>query len=133
MVHAVRADWKTMISHSSMYPVIFFTLLNWVVGVLSTYFFFLSYGVDVPFGFIFAVNAAIAFVGGITQLPAGIGAREAAMVFLYGFLGYPTPVAAAVAVVSRLAVYVIVLAGYFWAVQGVLESKPAVGSFKRWP
>jgi len=109
---AIRSTWATILIHQGMFAVLLTTAIIWGAAVLINEFLFLSAGLYIPPTWILVVISSGTFVGGISGIPGGIGAREAAMIYLYGFLGIPLEINIAVVLISRILTLIPTLVGY---------------------
>jgi uncharacterized protein (TIRG00374 family) len=113
----LRATWAALLVDPRFFTVAFYTILLWGVRVVTIKLLFLSVGLSIPFSWIFVVTALSLFIGGITGIPGGLGAKEASMVFLYGLLGVPTDLSVIVAIANRLIVLPVIIIGYVLTLQ----------------
>ncbi len=104
MYGSFRQTGKQLTTHRTRFALILaLTAGIWTASALQTSLLFSAYGLDVPFWSIFAITAIGLFVGFLSQVPGGLGFREASMVYLFGLSGVDHQIALAVALWSRLA------------------------------
>jgi len=117
LVKKIRETWTRVLFHRNMYPILALLVLNWALRVICFELLFLSYGVYMPLGYIVTGMAAAIFLGGISQIPGGLGVREAAMVLLFSQLGATHGVTAGIALsvvlIDRLFSLAPIALGYF--------------------
>jgi uncharacterized protein (TIRG00374 family) len=84
---------------------VFISILFWILTYLSSYFVFLAFGFRVQIVPIIIVVTFGIFIGDLSPVPGGIGLVEGSTFLLYSALGIPEPLAATVALLSRLITY----------------------------
>ncbi len=87
------------------------TAATFLVGAAANWFLLSSLGASVGFWTVLSVNFTGLLIGFLSGLPAGIGSREAALVFLYGIFGVAAPVVVAASLLNRILFVVFSYAG----------------------
>ncbi|MCX6803758.1 MAG: lysylphosphatidylglycerol synthase transmembrane domain-containing protein [Candidatus Diapherotrites archaeon] len=112
----IREVWPKIILSKQSFPAIFFILLSWIIGAFATELVFLAYGQYVPILWILSITAVSILIGGLSQIPGGVGAREITLVFLFTSLGISQDLAGASALFSRLFTLAPMIIGYFFLI-----------------
>lgn len=112
----MTSDWELLSSYLFSHPkiilsVLSLALLNWVLGIVQVWAFCLALGFDVSLSLVFALAPLALLIGMVPITFAGIGTRDAALV--YFFAPYITPAGAAALGVLCTLRYV------FWALVGL--------------
>jgi len=108
----IRETWMQILLSRKMFPVLVLVAAYWVVQTLVMESFFLSYGTYVPMGYILVIVAISIFVGGLSQIPGGLGVREFAMILMFEFLGVPSGIALVVVIARRLVILLPIALGF---------------------
>ncbi len=108
----VRYTWRRMFRsrHLGM-AVVWLAAIQFNAAVIMQLLFF-SAGVSLSFLPALVLSRAALLAGNVTQIPGGLGAREAAMVVLFSPLGVPAAVSLYASLASRVLVLLPAILGY---------------------
>jgi uncharacterized protein (TIRG00374 family) len=117
-----RSKWKTFMFSKEIVALSF---VVFALQVFSLALLFLAYDIVPPslleIAWVYAMSLVI---GGISQIPGGLGVRETALGFLFSFVGIQLETGIAVALVFRAFTVFPVLAGYHFALKlGFMKKK----------
>lgn len=112
MVLAVRTGWGGSLRSPAMAGVAAGQALVVLVSVTIVELLFLSTGRWVDPLQVAAVLYTSVLIGSVTQIPSGLGVREASMVFLFTALGVPPAPAFFVTLAIRLLILLVMVPGY---------------------
>ena len=113
----IRETWPKMLLNKQTFPVVFILILNWILVALSTEFIFLAYYDYVPFLWVLTVSVVAVLIGGISQIPGGLGLKEITLVLLFTFLGVPEQIALTSALLSRIFTIIPIMVGYYFLIE----------------
>lgn len=71
-------------------PIVFYSIVLWLILILSAKFLFLSLGVNIPLFYIAAAFPVAIFIGLIPITLAGMGTRDSAIIYLFGLWAGPS-------------------------------------------
>ena len=117
LLFKIRDTWPKILLNKRTIPVLFLLLLNWFFSALSTEFVFLAYGQYVPFLWVLTISAVSLLIGGLSQIPGGVGAKEVTLVVLFIFLGVPQEIVLTTALITRLFTLAPMAIGYTFLIQ----------------
>jgi glycosyltransferase 2 family protein len=117
LLFKIRDTWPKILLNKRTIPVLFLLLLNWFFSALSTEFVFLAYGQYVPFLWVLTISAVSLLIGGLSQIPGGVGAKEVTLVVLFIFLGVPQEIVLITALITRLFTLAPMAIGYTFLIQ----------------
>ena len=112
----IREIWPRILLNKNTVPVFAIVLINWGLRIFVTEAIFLSYGVYFSLVIILAARAIGTFVGGISQIPGGIGARELTTIGIFVAMGVEPNLAISVAIINRLLTIIPLIMGYIFFV-----------------
>ena len=123
IIKTTRSTWHYIIFNKKMQYIMPITLLQILLASISTKFLFLSMSADVSLYWIIMVNSASVLVGGISQIPGGIGIRESAAIFLYAALGIAKETAIIVVLITRIFTIIPAILGYWYSLNSNINGK----------
>ncbi|MBT4192086.1 MAG: flippase-like domain-containing protein [Candidatus Diapherotrites archaeon] len=111
---SIREIWPKLLFNKQTIPAIIILAINWILISLTTELLFISYYTYVPFLWVLTISVVAVLIGGISQIPGGIGLKEVTLVGLFVFLGVPADVSLVVALLLRLFTLVPIAIGYIF-------------------
>jgi len=129
IVLRVRETWPKIIFNRQMIFVIPILLISWIFTVIGNEFIFFAYGYSVPIMWVLTVTAVSLIIGGLSQIPGGIGAREVTTVVLFVFLGVDPNLAVISSVIGRLFTIAPAVIGYLYLFS--LDKNILTGEWKK--
>ncbi len=108
----VRTVWPRLLLDWSQIPILILSVAGIIITAMASELIFLAYGIYVPVLWVIAVGAVSVLVGGISQIPGGIGSREITIIALFVFLGLQKDVVLSVAVFLRILSLLPIILGY---------------------
>lgn len=130
IVLRLRETWPQIIFNRQMVFVVPLILISWVMTVAGNEMIFLAYGYYVPVMWVLTVTAVSLIIGGLSQIPGGIGAREVTTVVLLTFLGVDPNMAVISSVIGRLFTIAPAVIGYLYLL--TLDKKILSGEWKKY-
>jgi len=107
-----RASCKTILKNvKSMTKIILISIALWMIVFVRIDLLFKGMDITVPIMYIAIVSCASLVIGGVSNVPGGLGIREASAIYLYAFLGVQESAAMVVVVMDRLLMLGIVIIG----------------------
>ncbi len=127
LLNTIRITWIKIALDKNNFIVIVLLFAYWLWTAIYVELMFLSYDLYIPLGYIIIVLATSQFIGGLFQLPGGLGTRDAARVAFFALIGTKPEIALAVVIIQRILSIPALLLGYVFftkmAVDKVLERK----------
>lgn len=114
VILGVRENWPKILFRKQIFSASIVILVVWLLNAFSTELVFSAYGTQVPLLWVFAISTTAVLVGGLSQIPGGMGTREITMVLLFGILGVSQETVLIVALVTRIFSIAPIIVGYFW-------------------
>lgn len=96
---------KTVKNKKALFFGILLSAVYWVLIYFSAYFLFLSFGININFFIVLAVESLGTVVGDLSPTPGGVGIVEGSMIFMYSAFGVGFAAAFAVSVLTRMIRY----------------------------
>ncbi len=121
IIRTTRNTWLELLLNKKMRYIIPITIIQILITVSSTKLLFLSMATDIPILWIIAVSAAAIFVGGISQIPGGLGVREGTGIALYYILGIPKEITIVVVLINRLYTIIPLILGYWYSINSNIK------------
>lgn len=116
LITTTKKTWSELIFNRKMRSILPIIVIQLIINALSTQLLFASTGLNVPIYWIIIVTSTMVFVGGISQVPGGIGIREGAGIILYAALGIPKEITLMVVLISRMYTIIPLIIGYWYSV-----------------
>ena len=81
------------------------TILRWIVDGCTNYAIFLGFGISIPFYYVVIISALSSLIAMIPITISGLGIREGTKTYFYSLVGVPVGIAAGVAVIYIILLY----------------------------
>ncbi len=130
IIKVTRNTWSELIFNKKMKYILPLTIIQITLTAISTKLLFLSLSTNVPIHWIIIVSATAVLIGGISQVPGGIGIREATGVLLYSTLGIPKEISLIVVLITRMYTLFPLLIGYTYSMKCFRNQKSTTSEMK---
>lgn len=109
---SIRENWPKLLLNKNSFPAFFVVCVSWVLSAISIELVLMSFYGYVPFLWVLTISVVSVLIGGLSQIPGGLGVRELTVVFLLTFLGVPYNVSIVLTFVQRLFTLFPIIIGY---------------------
>lgn len=119
IIKTTKDTWREILVNKKMRKILPVTIIQIIISAASTCLLFLSMETNIPLYWIIIVSASSIFLGGISQIPGGVGIREGTAILLYSLLGVPKEITLVVVLVSRIYTIIPLILGYWYSLNTI--------------
>ena len=130
VVCEAKKDWRRILLGRQSISIIILTVLNVILAAAMQLVLFYAYGYQVPLTYVIVVSTTSLFIGGISQIPGGLGIRDASSVYLYVLLGVSEAGAMNVAIATRILTIIPIVVGYLFSANLLEKKSKGIGEKK---
>ncbi len=113
----IREVWTELLFNKHAYFLIPVILVIWGLSVLSYWLIFQGFGIYVPFGYILVIMASSSLLGTVSQIPSGLGVRDATMILMYSYINVSTEISLSVVLLDRIVILFFLAIGYYFFIK----------------
>ncbi len=128
---AIRTTWVKLFFHKNMFlRVLPLIAIIFILRAISFELIFLSFGIYVPLSYILVSLELSLLAGLLSQIPGGLGAKEATLAFFLNHFGTPFKIILVAVILKRVLGFPAIAIGYFFSVETTANQPDLLKSVK---